>query len=270
MSHKKIINDARPLISIITPSYNQGKYLEETIQSVLNQNYSPIEYIIIDGGSTDNSIDIIKKYEKFLSYWVSEPDKGQADAIVKGFNRAKGEIIGYLNSDDYLMPNCLEVVGTIFSKELNVEFVIGRSLVIDHQSKPKYIWIPPFINYWTMLMAGCLFHQPASFWRKRAYDEVGGINPNFSFALDYDLFIKLAKRKHPKVINYILAAFREHPQSKTINLQNVCQKESILIQKANGIDKIPFPVTKIFQKLFSYYVKILQHLYGKSRAKIIN
>ena len=249
-------DDSSPLISIVTPSYNQGNFLEETILSVIKQDYPSFEYIIIDGGSSDNSIEIIKKYEKYLSYWISEPDKGQADAIVKGFRHAKGEILGYLNSDDYLLPNCLQVVGTTFTKDINLEFVIGKSIVVDHQSKLMYQWNPPFINYWTMLFSGCWFHQPSSFWRKRAYDEVGGINPNLRFALDYDLFIKLAKRKRPKVIKDILAAFRVHQQSKTSTLQTICEQESMMIQKGNGIDDIPLPITKTIQKLFPYYVKI--------------
>src|SRR4051812_5835962 len=104
-----------PKISVVTPSYNQGIYLEETINSVLDQKYPHIEYIIIDGGSTDNSVEIIKKYSKHLHFWVSEKDKGQTDAIIRGFNRSTGEVMSWMNSDDYFSPDVFEEVGTLFS-----------------------------------------------------------------------------------------------------------------------------------------------------------
>ena len=253
----------RPTISIVTPSFNQGEYIEETIRSVIQQDYPSVEYIIIDGGSTDNSVEIIKKYKKSLAYWVSEPDHGQADAIVKGFKRATGNILGFLNSDDYLLPHSLQVVAGEFSKNESLEFVVGRSIVVDRQSKLKYTWTPPFINYWTMLCTGCWFHQPASFWRKSAYDEVGGIDASLRFALDYDLFVRLAKRKRPKIIKEILAAFREHEQSKTSTLQDICKEESLMIQKRNGIDAIPFPLLTIIQKLFPHYVNVVQQIHAE-------
>ena len=121
-------------ISIVTPSYNQSPYLEKTIQSVLNQNYPNLEYIIMDGGSTDGSVDIIKKYSKFITYWESNPDKGQADAIYRGFERASGDIIAWINSDDFYLDGALKAVGNYFSKYPSIEWLAGNGIIVDEDS----------------------------------------------------------------------------------------------------------------------------------------
>src|SRR5437016_7897009 len=126
-----------PKISVVTPSYNQGSYLEKTILSVLNQEYPNIEYIVIDGGSTDNSLDIIKKYEKHLKYWVSEPDRGQSNAINKGFSHATGDLLTWLSSDDYYMPGALWALATMAMAHREASVFVGAGRIIDERSEEQ-------------------------------------------------------------------------------------------------------------------------------------
>ena len=128
-----------PRISIVTPSFNQGKYIEQTIQSVLSQNYPNLEYIIIDGGSTDGTVEIIKKYEQQLTYWISEPDKGQTDAINKGFAKCTGEIFNWINSDDYYSPNSLHIVAEVFSENPTAKVVCGLENGFYNEQQSKIV-----------------------------------------------------------------------------------------------------------------------------------
>src|SRR5215831_15323038 len=159
-----------PRISIVTPSYNQGEFLEQTILSVLDQKYSNLEYIIIDGGSTDNSIDIIKKYARHLAYWTSEPDRGAADAIAKGFAKATGEIMAYLNSDDIYMPGALEAAAERLSNA-NADLVYGNAEWIDPAgSRIAERRQTPFsgLGY---LYGGFDLQQPTTFWKRDMFDK---------------------------------------------------------------------------------------------------
>lgn len=207
-----------PKISIITPSYNQGQFLEETIRSVLLQGYPNLEYLIMDGGSTDNSIEVIKKYEPWLSYWVSEKDSGQADAIRRGFDKATGEIIGWLNSDDYLLPDALMRVGKSFAENSSLELIVGGGLVIGAGGEliRKYYSFPQ--DFRSLLVGGQFFMQMSSFWRRDAYEAVGGLDTSLRFCFDYDLFLRLARRQPPEGIDAMLAAFRIHDHSKTATI----------------------------------------------------
>lgn len=203
-----------PKISIVTPSYNQAEFLERTILSVLNQNYPNLEYIIIDGGSTDGSVEIIKKYEKYLSYWVSEPDRGQSDAINKGFTRSTGEILAYLNSDDTYLPNALHSVVIFFKKYPKADMLYGRCNVIDGKEKIfQEIKTVPFnpLDYAYGLFT---VPQPATFWRKDIFRKVGALSVENHTCMDYELWINFAKNRANIVhISRFLANFRLHPQS---------------------------------------------------------
>lgn len=204
-----------PKISIVTPSYNQGQFLEETIRSVLLQNYPNLEYIIMDGGSTDNSVEIIKKYEPWLTYWVSEKDGGQADAIFRGFERTTGEIVAWINSDDYYLQAALNCVGRSFASNPSEEMLVGGGVVVDEDGNMirKYYSFPQ--DYNSLLHGGQFFMQMSTFWRKNAYISSGEIDVSFKFCFDYDLFIRLASRRNPIGVAKMLSAFRYHNTSKS-------------------------------------------------------
>jgi len=228
---------AWPKISIVTPSYNQGRFLEETIRSVLMQGYPNLEYIIMDGGSTDNSVEIIKKYEPWLTSWVSEKDNGQADAIHRGFEKATGEIIGWLNSDDYLLSGALKKVGKAFVDETEQELIIGGGIVVDERGTllRKSYSFPQ--NFTSLLSLGQFAMQMSSFWRRDAYRAVGGLDSTLHFCFDYDLFIRLAKRKPPSGIDDLLSAFRIHGESKTSTIWETVALPEIEVVKRRYFSK---------------------------------
>ncbi|RNC70388.1 MAG: glycosyltransferase [Desulfuromonadales bacterium] len=238
MNHRKL-----PTISIVTPSYNQAGYLEATMKSILDQGYPNLEYIIMDGGSTDGSAEIIRKYSDRLTHWESAPDKGQADAIFRGFERATGEILCYVNSDDLLLPGSLERVGSWFQSNPAEEWVVGGSVLIDHEGKPiirSRRGLPEAdlgvkVTFKRLLLHNCGgFHQPASFWRRKAFEEIGGFDRALRFCFDYDLFFRLAKRKPSGRIRSFLAAFRYHPTSKTSTLDSVFHEENETLWRRYG------------------------------------
>lgn len=228
-----------PKISIVTPSYNQGQFLEETIRSVLLQGYPNLEYIITDGGSTDNSVEIIKKYEPWLTYWVSEKDNGQADAIHRGFVKATGEIIGWLNSDDYYLPNAFSFVINRFLECPDSEQLVGGYWVCNENGlRLKKIYSFPQ-TFESILCAGQLFGQMATFWKRKAYFEVGGLDRSLQYCMDYELFIKLAKRKKPTSLREVVSVCRHHSATKSMTIVNqigVPECERILIE--SGISKL--------------------------------
>ncbi len=234
-----------PRISIVTPSYNQGEYLEKTIRSVIDQNFANLEFIVMDGGSNDNSLEIIKRYENQIDYWVSEPDKGQADAIYRGFERATGDVIGWLNSDDLFMPGALKKVGAFFMENREVDCVSGGCLDIDEEGriiqergKPKYnLGIKQDFNkllFWEMG-----FYQPASFWRREAFFRVGGFDVNLRFCFDYDMYLRLAMEKPLGCIDEFLACFRNHGESKTSTIPDTSAREKDEVLRRHGLYDTP-------------------------------
>jgi glycosyltransferase involved in cell wall biosynthesis len=218
-----------PLVSIITPSYNQEKFIEKTIQSVLSQDYSNIEYIVIDGGSTDGSMEIIKKYEKYLSYWVSETDRGQSDAINKGFKMAKGEILAWLNSDDTYLPGAIKKVVEFFKLHHDVNIVYGMSHYIDETG--NIIDNYPTESFDHKRFASFNFiSQPSTFFKKNAYYEVGGLDIGMQFAFDYDLWIRLTERFRIEYLTEFLSTYRLHEKSKSIFERSALERDRESLQ----------------------------------------
>lgn len=213
--YKKRKNYKLPSIAIVTPSYNQGIFLEAAISSVLNQNYENISYAVIDGGSADCSIDVIKKHRNKLAYAVSEPDLGQSHAIVKGFNQVEGEIMGYLNSDDILLPGSLEYIGRYFADNPNVDVLYGNRLIIDKEGFEVGRWILPEHCTETLRRVDWI-PQENMFWRKHIYDEVGGIDPQYKFAMDWDLILRFMKAGARFAhVQQFFACFRAHDSQKS-------------------------------------------------------
>ena len=176
-------------MTIVTPSYNQAAFLDRTIESVISQAYPRLAYAVVDGGSTDGSKELLEKYRSRLAYAVSEPDEGQAHAIVKGFCNTEGEIMAYLNSDDCLMPGALRYVGRYFQEHPRVDVVYGHRVIIDPDGLEIGRWvIPPHDT--ECVRRFDYVPQETLFWRRRCYEEVGGIDARFHFAMDWDLILK--------------------------------------------------------------------------------
>jgi len=202
-------------ISIITPSYNQGQYLEETIQSVLDQKYPNLEYIIMDGGSTDNSVEIIKKYESQLAHWQSKPDGGQSDAINKGFNMASGDILAWLNSDDYYSPDTLHQVSELFARD-DLKIVFGECALYHEKSgKVKDSRVFEFAQSHKIEYSDYII-QPSSFWTKKTWELVGNLNAKLTYTFDWEWYIR-AKRAgvHFQAVDKTWSVYRYHDQHKT-------------------------------------------------------
>lgn len=205
-----------PRITVVTPSYNQGKFLEQTIRSVLLQGYPDLEYMVIDGGSTDGSVDVIRRYQHLLSYWVSEKDGGQAHAINKGFDRASGEIFAYINSDDFYLPGALRAVAEHFRRSPASTWVCGEMIFVDGGgrtvSSPQTI-IPQSAGQ--CLSRRYFAQQQAMFWRREALG--GGFEERWRYCFDFELFVRLLLAGHGcEHLPLRLAAMRLHPDSKTV------------------------------------------------------
>ncbi len=208
------------LVTIIIPSFNQGDFLEATIQSVFAQDYPQIEVILMDGGSTDQSLTVIQKYAHRFAAWESQPDRGQAHAINKGLLRARGQIIGWLNSDDLLLPGAVSLVVQTFAENPAVDVVYGRLERIDENGQllPTPILPKDRVEFSKELVLGeCVVNQPGAFWRRSIMDRAGLLDENLRYALDYEYWLRLAllgaQFKH---LPQVVARFRLSRSSKTV------------------------------------------------------
>jgi glycosyltransferase involved in cell wall biosynthesis len=228
----------KPLVSIVTPSFNQAVYLEETIRSVLDQDYQNLEYIIIDGGSTDGSIEIIQKYAERIAWWVSEPDRGQTDAINKGFSKAKGQILAWLNSDDTYIRGAVSEAVEFLQTHPEVGMVYGDANLIDEEGHV----IGKFPARQTdnrRLMRGYVhIPQQASFFWADLWRIVGPLDPTFYFAMDYDLWVRLSQQASLKYYPRLWANFRLHGGAKSIEADDRCWPEMVRVHRREGGSRI--------------------------------
>jgi len=224
-----------PHITVVTPSFNQGNFLEATLRSVIEQGYANLEYIVIDGGSTDASIEVLDRHRASLAYVQSQPDRGQTDALIQGLSRATGDILGWLNSDDLYEPGALAEVGAYFKSNPSSRFVFGDSSWIDEGGRllrrkrempfNRFIWLRTY-DY---------IPQPSAFWRRDLYEQVGGLDPAFDVAMDADLFARFADVTRLHHVSHLWSRMRSHSGQKNVRLREESDREEEIIRRRYGV-----------------------------------
>jgi glycosyltransferase involved in cell wall biosynthesis len=221
-------------ISVVTPSFNHAEFLEATIQSVVQQHYPNLQYIIVDGGSTDQSVELLKRYRDHVDVLITEPDNGQTDALIKGFNVATGDVFAWLNSDDLYEPNTLLEVAEYFDRHPEVDFIYGNATWIDWTGRfvrtkkeigfHRFIWLYAY-NY---------IPQPSAFWRKSLYEAAGGLDAAFELAMDTDLFARFAQLAAPVHVHSYWSKIRTYPEQKNRALRARSDLEDLTIRRREG------------------------------------
>ncbi len=233
-------NRFSPRITVVTPSYNQGQFIEATIRSVLSQNYPNLEYIIMDGGSTDNSVEIIRKYKPWITHWVSEPDRGQSHAINKGLNQGTGQIFTWLNSDDILLPGALWHVAEAYRSNPEAVAWVGSCHLIRPDGRIINTVVPKGLEREDLAdwFYGSFFFQPSCFFSAPAWQEVGGVDESLYFAMDFDLWLRLSALGKFVSVQDTLSAAVIHENAKTQALIPEMHVETMVLQFKYGYQKI--------------------------------
>jgi glycosyltransferase involved in cell wall biosynthesis len=240
----------------VTPSYNQAPYLEATIRSVLDQQGVDLEYIIVDGGSTDGSVEIIKKYQHRLAWWVSEKDSGQTDAINKGFARATGDVLAWLNSDDTYQPGAVAEAVAYLQAHPEAGMVYGDANYIDEHGQVIGRFPAAQTDYRRLRQGYVHVPQQSSFWRAALWRKVGPLDATFYFAMDYDLWVRLAGEAPLHYIPRLWANFRLHSNAKTISADDRCWPEMLRVHRRLGGSTISPIVFKYYaRKLAAPYIR---------------
>ena len=216
-----------PKITIVTPSFNQGQFIEETIRSIVLQNYPNLEYIIMDGGSKDNTLEIIDKYRPWINIVVSEKDGGQSDALIKGFDKSSGKILNWINSDDILCENALFNIGTTYINNPELSFVHGKNGIMDINSV-LYNYMPhPKDLLSIRYLCEMPYGQQACFFTREVYFESGGINREVHFSMDYELYLRMHLLGiQVKQIDNLIGNIRIHDNTKTAQLESIMHQEN--------------------------------------------
>jgi glycosyltransferase involved in cell wall biosynthesis len=260
-----------PKISLVTPSYNQGRYVARTVRSVLLQDYPNLEYIFLDGGSSDSTMSEVAPYLDRFAYWRSAPDGGQAAAVHDGLARASGEIMGYLNSDDLLAPGALRRVAHYFARHPDVDAVYSHRLFVDGNDVITRTWLlPPHSSY--LISRWDFLPQETCFWRRSLFERAGNVDPGLAFALDYDLFVRYMRAGRFARLNAFLGAFRWHDASKSAaQLDTVGAREIAAVQARHGIRFRPhdFFVGKAFVYLMPRVGSAYARLPGMALAPFL-
>jgi len=255
-----------PRITIVTPSYNQATYLPETIESILNQGYPNLEYIIIDGGSTDGSVEIIKKYERHLAYWVSEQDSGQSEAINKGLRESTGELFNWINSDDILFPGALQRVADAYSRYPEADLFVGDHACCD--ANGHIIWVSAVPSSSAISPKNWVLGegQQSTFISSRALKRVGGVRQDFHMSMDMELYYRVYKSGGRRVcIRGILGAIRKHQDAKGATRQNLWRQEQMRFLREHGISmrahKTAYLRKRLLRLFDGSYIRMLFFLY---------
>lgn len=257
ISERKInYYNTKPLVSVIIPSFNQGRFLERTLLSLINQTYPNIEIILIDGGSSDNTIDIIKRYSKYLKFWVSEPDKGQSNAINKGLKVAEGKYATWLCSDDILFPDGIEKMVEALEKNPDCSLVYGGGVYIDENNK-----IIKKFSFTDMTLEKLLYHkhstiaQPSSLIRMETLKKVGDLDESLNYCMDYDLWIRLIKiGNFLNLGDIIISGYRLHNNSKTVGAYTKMALEKIKVNRRYTNDIINKVIYKHYWYIIQNYI----------------
>ena len=262
-------------ISVIMPSYNQGKYLEKAILSVLDQNYTDLEFIIMDGGSSDDSVEIIKKYQDRISYWQSQPDNGQSAAINAGMEKATGEICCWLNSDDYYLPNTLNKISQFFMEHKDTKWLItsGEVRTIKNKTletiKAKQVTYEGLVSNWGENWV----HQPSVFWKKTLWDDVQGLDESLDLVMDYELWLKFSKLVQPNKLDILSAVTLYHDAAKSVSFESEQYAEMCIVlynkgEKKVALQKLGMHIGRAF-KIYKMIKPLLQSkLYRKIKNKL--
>lgn len=224
-----------PRVSIVTPSLNQGRFIEETIRSVLLQGYPHLEYLVVDGGSSDGTVDVIRKYERWLTSWISEPDSGQSDAINKGLGRTTGQIVSWLNSDDFLAGDALGIAArTLGDSGPEVGAVVGIGHKLDARGSVISSPLPPVVTRASLLdwCHGMNFMQPACFFTQAAWQAAGPLRTDLDYCMDLDLWLRMAEHHEFVVVNETMAFVHAHDDAKTIKARHRMFAEIALLLAA--------------------------------------
>jgi len=226
-------------ISVVTPSYNQGRFLERAIRSVLDQQVSDLEYFVIDGGSSDDSVEIIRRYAGDLAYWQSERDNGQASAVNIGWSMASGDILGWLNSDDFYLPGALNTVAAYMAEHSEALVVYGKCMFVDPAGRPFAVMGEPFDGH-RLARGRQMIPQPSTFIRREVWQQVGPLDESLRYALDYDFLVRVSRICRPQYIDRALAGFTVHRAAKTTEDRAAARMETLRVAQeyASGVDAI--------------------------------
>jgi glycosyltransferase involved in cell wall biosynthesis len=261
------MSDKQPLVSIITPSFNQAEFLEETIRSVLDQDYERIEYIIVDGGSTDGSLEIIKRYEPVLTQFVSENDLGQTDAINKGFGMANGDIYAWLNSDDTYLPGAVREAVEFLRENRHIGMVYGKAYYINEKSEPVALYPAGPTDHEGLRRGINTIPQQTMFFRSTIWRMVGPLDPSFYYAMDYDLWTRISSVSLIAFNEKFMANFRLQSASKSMTEASRCWPEMMRVHFRDGggrfsIFYLKYLVRKVFEPIMPWRIRIRRLMFS--------